>query len=140
MKRLMKVPLLVVVLFLLFTSGCLGVYSYLQPKMDPNECWISTDPSIYFVGWDEENQGQTGEVVLSDGSRIPIVVCFEYGPGVDISRPAAPGELIVPIIHGRCEFSRDEVVVTVTMDNENWLNGAETITFVRQDRETAVLP
>ena len=135
----MKALLLVVVLFLLLTSGCLGPL-WPQPKADPNECWISTDPPIYFVGWDEENQGQTGEVVLSDGSRIPIVVCFEYGPGVDISRPATPGELIVPIIHGRCEFSRDKVVVTVTMDNKNWLNGAETITFVRQDRETAVLP
>ena len=139
MKRWMKAPLLVAVLFLLFTSGCLGPL-WPTPKADPNECWISTDPPIYFVGWDEEYHGQTGEIVLSDGSRIPIVVSFEYGPGVDISRPTAPGELIVPIIHGRYECSRDEVVVTVTMDNENWLDGAETITFVRQDRETAVLP
>ena len=139
MKRLMKAPLLVAVLFLLLASGCRGVSSYLQPKPDPNECWISTDPPIYF-GWDEEYYGRTGEVVLSDGSRIPIVVGFDYGVGVDISRPAASGELIIPIIHGRCEFSRDKVVVTVTMDNENWLDGAETITFVRHDRETAVLP
>lgn len=140
MKRLMKALLLLIVLFLLLASGCRGVSSYLQPKMDPNECWISTDPPIYFVGWDEEYHGHTGEIVLSDGSRIPIVMGFDFGVGVDISRPAAPGEPEIPIIHGSCEFSRDKVVVTVTMDNENWLNGAETITFVRQDRETAVLP
>ena len=138
MKRLMKALLLLMVLFLLLASGCRGISSYLQPKPDPNECWISTDPPIYFVGWDEEYHGHTGEIVLSDGSRIPIVVDFDFGIGVDISRKTVPRELAV--VHGKCQFSRDKVVVTVTMDNENWLDGAETITFVRQDRETAVLP
>ena len=138
MKEKFAAMLWAVVLFLLLASGCRGVSSYLQPKLDPNECWISTDPPIYFVGWDEENQGQTGEIVLSDGSRIPIVVEFDFGIGVDISRLTLPAELAV--VHGKCQFSRDKVVVTVTMDNENWLDGAETITFVRQDRETAVLP
>lgn len=146
MKRLMKVLLsLMIPALLLNSSGCRGVginnFMFSDEIMNPNECWISTDPPIYF-GWSTENSGYVGEVTLSDGSTIPIWVDFNYGSGIGVFRLDDIGaeEAISDVVFGQCKWSKSKIVVTVTKDSENWLNGAKTITFVRQDKETAIPP
>ncbi len=131
MKKLLQcIPLVL----LLLLSGCVDFYVNVRPGTNANERWVSTDPQIFFVGWDEEGGGRIGEITLEDETVISIKVYFDYGIGMDIYRlPKTSYEDL--IIQGDCKFSKDKLTVTITEDKENLLGDVDKITFIREEIE-----
>ncbi len=114
----------VLTMILLLTSCTLTPH---WPATNPDDLWVSTDPDIWFVGFDEEKGGAAGQIV-SDIEVIEVIMCWGPGPQFDI-RHYPTDDLFV---RGECSFSQDEGTVYVIKDIAGILNGAKTITFKRQ--------
>ncbi len=117
-------------------SGCRG-WLYM-PDTDSNDLWVSADPDIWFVGFNEEKGGSTGQLT-SNGETIEVVMCWGPGPQFDIfrypwsteDRPALSDE--DRLVRGSCKFLKDKGVVQVIEDKENLLGGVNEITFIREE-------
>lgn len=122
---------LIVVMVLLLPS-C--IFAPHLPPLNPDDLWISDEPNIWFVGFDEEKGGPIGQIV-SDGEVIDVIMCWGPGPMFDIWHYPIedPDDYLV---RGECNFSKDEGTVYVKEDIAGILNGAKTITFTRKDRES----
>ena len=119
---------IVLVMILLLTS-CTPTAHW--PAANPDDLWVSSEPDIWFVGFDEEKGGAAGQIV-SDGEVIEVIMCWGPGPQFDIRRyPIENPDGI--LVRGECNFSQDEGTVYIIKDIADVLDGAETITFRRED-------
>lgn len=130
MKRILLVFAIVIMLLL---PSC--ILSPHWPSSNPNDLWVSDEPNIWFVGFDEEKGGPIGQMV-SDGEVIDVMMWWGPGPQFDISRypHEDPDDWLV---RGECDFSQDKGTVTVIEDIGNVLGGAKTITFERKQRDSS---
>ncbi len=120
---------------LLFLPGCgFSLGPRVTPAANPDDLWVSTDPDISFVGFDEEKGGPVGQLV-HDGKVIDVIMCWGPGAQFDIRRYPMEGPDGI-LVRGTCKFSQDEGTVRVTEDKGNVLNGVKTLTFVRKERGT----
>lgn len=121
----------IVIAILLFLPSC--IFAPHLPPPNPDDLWVSDEPNIWFVGFDEEKGGPIGQMV-SDGEVIDVMMWWGPGPRFDISRypNEGPDDWLV---QGDCNFSQDKGIVTVTEDIGNVLGGAKTITFERKQRQ-----
>lgn len=132
-RRILIVVSVAILLFLLLLALALirGRFIKVTPAANPNDLWVSTDPNISFVGFDEEKGGAVGRIVC-DGEVIDVIMCWGPGSQFDIRRYPMEGPDGI-LVRGTCRFSRDEGTVQVIEDKGNVLNGAKTLTFVRED-------
>lgn len=124
---------MVLLLWLLGWALFRGRFHQAMPATDPDDLWVSKNPDISFVGFDEEKGGPVGQLV-HDGEVIDVIMCWGPGPQFDIRRYPIEGPDGI-LVRGTCEFSQDEGTVQVTEDTGNVLNGAKTLTFVREKRD-----
>lgn len=130
-----RISALLCVTILLFLSGCgFALGRNVTPDADPDDLWVSTDPDISFVGFDEEKGGPVGQLV-HDGEVIDVIMCWGPGAIFDIRRYPMEGPEGI-LVRGTCNFSQDKGTVQVAEDKGNVLNGVKTLTFVREERDT----
>lgn len=104
------------------------------PGSDPDNLWVCSERDIWFVECDEEAEGAAIGQIVNGEEAIKIEMCWGPGPRFDIWR--YPGNKYGDrLVRGTCEFSKDEGTVWVIEDEGNVLDGAETLTFVRQESE-----
>ena len=107
------------------------------PPLEPGILWVSNNPNMWFE-W-VEGVGAIGEIKNNDEVVEIIVLWGGPAPRLDIYRYSGEGPADCLAL-GSCEFFENKGTIWISEDIANIFNGAETITFVRQDRETAVLP
>ena len=117
----------IAILMALLLTGCTAHW----PDADPNVLWVSSDSDIWFVGGGKD--GPTGQLTNGD-EVIDVIMLWGPGPQFDIWRlPTEEPENRLVI--GECNFSQDKGTVYVIEDVAGVLDGAETITFRRQEKQ-----
>lgn len=100
------------------------------PPPNPEDLWICNEFDISFVGFDEEKGGPVGQVTVN-GEVTEVAICIGPGPRFEIcSYPLDTFNDV--LVRGSCYFSKDKGTVHIKEDKAGILDGAKTITFLRQ--------
>ena len=135
-----------IMLFLLLINGCANNDKN-KPVFQNNTKWICKELDFYFEVseryYDTVGSKTYGQINLN-GEITEIVVAFDYGIGV-IFVPVNTIELengatessLTPFdkgVFGKCKFSANKLVVTVTSDKYGILGDLiKTLTFIKSD-------
>lgn len=119
---------------LLLLSGCEFYFGpKVTPDSNPDDFWFSTEPEIWFVGFDEEKGGAAGQLV-TDCETVEIEMA--WGPGTRFYIFRYPGnEVDDLLVRGKCKFSQDEGVVQIVEDVGDIFDGVKELHFVRVQKE-----
>ena len=106
------------------------------PPPNPEDLWVSDNPDIWFVGFDEERGGPAGQMTVN-GEVSEVVMIVGPGPRFNICLYPLNASNDI-LVRGSCYFSEDKGTVHVIEAKAGILSGTKTITFHREDnKETA---
>lgn len=106
-----------------------------EPSANPNERWVSQNPNIWFMVFDESKAIPYGQII-DNGHTLEISPAVIYGDRLDIVdyptiEPGVVNEADI-LMKGECTFYKDWFVVKVTYDRDGLFEGIGTITFRKE--------
>lgn len=131
--KLIKLSIAVAILICVTACMCwVIVRDSHRPKLKPNEWWVSQDPNISIMYFDEKENRSHGQMIV-DGDIIEILPLFDYGGKLHILNwPTIESDFTQDADHllcGSCTFHKNWFVMEVDLDRDGLFEGIDTITF-----------
>lgn len=120
-------------------SGCHGPAG---PDRNSNVIWISDDPEISFIVFDEREESPSGEMNIN-GEIVEIDVLFDYGSGMFIfpfereSEGYSDEELL---LQGTVQVRKDQLTFNITWRKDDIWEDIDTVTFYRETIDASEQP
>ena len=104
------------------------------PDPNPTDMWISDDPEISFVAYDEDKGYPVGEMNI-DGEIIEIEIQFDYGSGMYIyptERESEAYGYYDLLLQGTVQVRKDQLTFNITWRQDGIWEDIDTVTFYRE--------
>lgn len=130
--RIIKLSIVTVILVCFASELCQRIW---EPSVNPSERWVSQNPNIWFVVFDEEKGTPYGQIIVS-GLTIEISPAVIYGNRLEVTdyptiEPGVVKEADI-LMKGECTFHKDWFVVKIAYDRDGLFEGIDMITFRKE--------
>lgn len=135
-SRIIRLSIVTVILVCLAAQLCWVVCQRIwEPGANPNERWVSQNPNIWFVVFDEEKGNPYGQISI-DGRTIEISPAVIYRDMLDvIDYPTIEPGVVKDadiLMKGKCTFYKNHFILRITFDRDGLFEGIDKIIFRKE--------